>query len=99
MATSVEMARTFVEAGVKCGAATPHIREDYPFDPAEIPRRVEELKAELSRARIALDVVAGGEVAITKVPDLDDETLRRLCLGSGSYVLVESPYAHVSDLL
>jgi protein-tyrosine phosphatase len=99
LAGSLELARAAVAAGTGTIVATPHIREDYPFDPLEIGPRVTDLNAELARAGIELRVVPGAEVAISMVRDLDDETLASLCLGSGNYLLVESPYAHATDML
>jgi protein-tyrosine phosphatase len=97
MEGSLELARRAARAGTSTIAATPHIREDYPFDPAEIAPRVKALNAELSGAGVPIDVVPGGELAFSKLPELDDETLRRIGLGGSSYLLMESPYGYVSD--
>jgi protein-tyrosine phosphatase len=96
---SLELARALVAAGIDRVAATPHIREDHPFDPREVPPRVESLNGELRGAGVALDVVPGGEVALSMAPELTDDVLAALCLGGGPYLLVESPYTHATDLL
>jgi protein-tyrosine phosphatase len=96
---SLALARAAQEAGIEAIVATPHIREDYPFDPAEIAIRAREVEQALGEAGIALRVVQGAEVAITRVPDLDQATLGGLCLGDGPYMLVESPYTYATTIL
>jgi protein-tyrosine phosphatase len=96
---SLALARAASEKGIEAIVATPHIREDYPFDPAEIAPRARELEQALADAGIPLRVVQGAEVAITKVPDLDQSTLSTLCLGDSRYMLVESPYTYATTIL
>jgi protein-tyrosine phosphatase len=93
------LARAAAQAGIEVVVATPHIREDYPFDPAEIGVRARELEGALAEADIPLQIVEGAEVAISRVPELDEGALQGLCLGDGPYMLVESPYVHASELL
>jgi protein-tyrosine phosphatase len=99
LAGSLELARAAVAHGTDTMVATPHIREDHHFDPAEIPSRVEALNEELESHGIPLRVVGGGEVAITRLPELDAATLELLSLGAGPYLLVETPYGQTGDLL
>lgn len=96
---SLELARAAANAGTRTIAATPHIREDYPFEHSSLTGRVDQLNLTLERAGIEVEVVRGGEVAISMLPSLDDDALRDLCLGGGPYLLVESPYTHATDLL
>jgi protein-tyrosine phosphatase len=96
---SVVLARAFKQVGIDVAVATPHIREDHPFDPAEIGPRARGLEEALAGEGIELRVVAGAEVAISRVRDLSEETLRTLCLGDGPYMLVESPYTHATTVL
>jgi protein-tyrosine phosphatase len=96
---SIALARAAVAAGIQVTVATPHIREDYPFDPALIGLRARELAEALTREALKLRVIEGAEVAISKVRDLDDRTLAALCLGGGSYMLVESPYTYATTIL
>jgi protein-tyrosine phosphatase len=96
---SIALARAAVAAGTEVMVATPHVREDHAFPLEAIATGVAELNAALSAAAVPLEVLAGAEVAITKIPDFDDETLEGLCLGSGDYVLVESPYSYTTGLL
>jgi protein-tyrosine phosphatase len=96
---AIALARAAELGGVQKSVATPHIREDYPFPIDLVEGRMAELGEALSAEGIALALEIGGEVAISQVDELDDDALRRLCLGSGSYLLVESPYSHATGLL
>jgi protein-tyrosine phosphatase len=96
---SVALARVAAEEGTTVLAATPHIRDDYPFPLGAVEQRATEVREALLRARVDLELVTGGEVAITKCLDLDDEALRALCLGSGPYLLVETPFTYAPQLL
>ncbi|HEX8123180.1 MAG TPA: CpsB/CapC family capsule biosynthesis tyrosine phosphatase [Solirubrobacteraceae bacterium] len=96
---SLALAERAAAAGIETIVATPHIREDHPFPPAVVGDRVASLNAELRAAGSPVSVVPGGELAITRVAELDDATLHDLCLGAGRYGLVESPYTDVGGLL
>jgi protein-tyrosine phosphatase len=96
---SVALAQAAQAAGIGSMVATPHIREDYPFDPALIGVRAAEVQQALAGAGVDVRIIGGAEVAISRVRDLDGETLASLCLGSGSYMLVESPYTHATNIL
>ena len=96
---SIALARAASEAGIEATVATPHIREDYPFDPAEIAVRARQLEQALGEAGVELRVIEGAEVAISRVRDLTNQTLPMLCLGRGPYMLVESPYTHTTTVL
>lgn len=93
------LARVAVAAGTRTIACTPHVRDDFPFDTGELEGRVDELRADFEHESIAVELVAGGEVAVPKAMELPDDELRRLCLGSGSYLLVESPYTEAPGML
>src|SRR3954447_10756725 len=95
MAGSLELARAAVEAGTRTILATPHIHDDAGIDPERIAAGLEELRAALAHADIPLEVLAGGEIAIWRLIDLDTDTLKRLALGGGPYLLVESPFSPV----
>lgn len=96
---SLELARVAVAAGTRTIVATPHIRDDFPFDPALIPGRVAQLNDVLRDEGVDLEVAVGGEVSVSTAADLDDATLRGVTLGGGPYLLVESPYTHATDML
>ncbi|HEX8086014.1 MAG TPA: CpsB/CapC family capsule biosynthesis tyrosine phosphatase [Solirubrobacteraceae bacterium] len=97
LAGSVALAERAAAAGIDTIAATPHIREDHPFPPSLLPGRVAEVNAAVEA--LGVRVVAGGELAISRVAELDDPTLHALCLGEGRYALVESPYTAIGELL
>jgi protein-tyrosine phosphatase len=93
LADSVEIARAAVADGITTIAATPHVRDDWPTDPTVMEERVAELRAELERERVPLDVRPGGEVALEWIDRLSPEHLRRFGLGGNPrYLLVETPY-------
>jgi protein-tyrosine phosphatase len=96
---SLAFARKAVEAGTTTIVATPHVRDDHPFPLELIDDRAHELTGALADAGVPLEVATGAEVALSKLPDLDDSTLEGLCLGSGRYLLVESPYTYAPELL
>src|SRR4051812_47846049 len=62
LAGSVELANAAVDAGTTTVVATPHIRDDYPFDLDAIDERAVELRRALADARVPLEVATGGEV-------------------------------------
>jgi protein-tyrosine phosphatase len=83
--------------------ATPHIDHTHGLDPAQVPVAVAALSVALTRARIPLRVVPGGEIALTRLVELDAAALRGLHLGEGPWLLVEAPlgYApnHIEQIL
>lgn len=99
MEGSLALARVASDRGTRTMAATPHIRDDHPFGLEEIPERARAVNSALSAAGIELEVVTGGELAISKAMELTNEELVGLCLGSSRYLLVESPYTHAPELL
>jgi len=77
---SLEIARAAVADGITVIAGTPHVRDDWPTDPGVMEYRVSELRAELAKAGIPLDVRQGGEIAFDWLDKLPLETLRRFGL-------------------
>jgi protein-tyrosine phosphatase len=93
IADSVAIARAAAEDGVRVLAATPHVRDDYPTDAATMERLVGETREAVRAAGVELEIVPGGEIAIGMLGELDEEELRRFCLGgSPRWLLVEFPY-------
>jgi protein-tyrosine phosphatase len=93
---SVTIARLAAAEGVHTLVATPHIREDYDVVPEEIAGRAAELEHHLSESGVGVRVLPGGEVSMTRVPELDDEQLRMVSIaGDTPYVLLETPYGGV----
>jgi protein-tyrosine phosphatase len=92
---SIALLRAAAASGTETIVATPHLREDYVEDPDRIAPAVARLREAARSAEVPVEIVAGAEVAGTKLPDLDQAALRQLCLGDGPYILVESPYVHL----
>lgn len=89
---SLAMARAAVDSGTQMMVATPHIRADFDVNPHEIEPRVDALNERLEKDRLPLRILPGAEIGWATAPELDDSLLSKLCLGSGHYVLLESPY-------
>lgn len=96
LATSLAMARMFVDDGVSTVACTPHILPGlYHNTGPQIRAAVAALQLELERHAIPLRLITGADVHITPtfVSGLRDGTL--LSLADSRYVLVEPPH-HVA---
>src|SRR6266540_3941951 len=85
LSDSLAMARVGAADGIAMIAATPHIRHDHEVRIPELPGRVEEVNGELRREGVPVEVVTGGEVAETALAGLDEDELRALALGGGSW--------------
>jgi protein-tyrosine phosphatase len=57
------------------------------------------VNARLEAEGLTLRVIRGAEVALSRLPEFDDEQLEQVCLGAGRYILVESPYFVATDTL
>ena len=93
LAASVEIARAAVQDGTRCMVATPHVSLAYDATPSAIAAGTAVLTDALAERGIDLEVAWGAEVAVPRLFELDDHALRELCLGRGTYLLVESPYS------
>ena len=91
MAESLEYAAAAVAAGTTTIVATPHVEL---VDVSELPDRVRELRAELDRAGVALDVRCGGELKYFSVPGLSDADLDVIAHGppGARWLLYEVPF-------
>jgi protein-tyrosine phosphatase len=78
--------------GVRAIVATPHVSWRYPNDAATIARARGELVAALGERGLALDVLAGAELAMSRIADIEPDELRRLTLGGGGWLLLEPPF-------
>jgi protein-tyrosine phosphatase len=90
---SLSMALMAVEEGIDTIVATPHVNQAYPVDPDAMSAAVGALNVALARMELPLAVLPGSEIAVEMVSGLDDIALRRLSLGGGGCLLVESPYS------
>ncbi len=99
LSEALAMCRLAVEDGVRVLAATPHWYPGRnPPSPTRIAQAVEELRAELARRGLSLELVAGAEVALD--PGLVGLAQAQALptLGGGSYLLLECPL-HTSPRL
>jgi protein-tyrosine phosphatase len=90
---SLALARTAADAGTDTLVATPHVSWRYSPDAATIARLVEELNRRLAAEGVELEVRAGAEIAMTRLPDMEPEELSSLGLGGSSWLLIEPPFA------
>jgi protein-tyrosine phosphatase len=91
---SVDLARAAAEGGVRTLAATPHVRFEYPNEPAVMERLVGEVRAAVEEAGIPIEILPGGELALDWLDQLTPEELRRFGLGGNPAVLLlEFPYS------
>lgn len=92
LAESIALAREAEADGVMAIAATPHVRADYRTSPETMERGVADLREALAEAGVAVEILTGAEVDIDLLWEIDPFDLKRLTLGGGSYVLLETPY-------
>jgi protein-tyrosine phosphatase len=92
---ALEMAHAAVAAGTRAIATTSHIAHVFALGPDDLVPAREALAARLGGDGIALELLAGGEIAPARLPDLDDDALRALALGGGPYVMLECPFTPV----
>jgi protein-tyrosine phosphatase len=93
---SLALARAASDAGMVTLVATPHVSWRYPNDAATIARLVDQLNDRLAAEEIALDIVPGAEVAITRLAEIRPGELSRLRLGGGEWLLVEPPFTQAA---
>ena len=72
--------------------ATPHIDHRWNVEPTEVAAMVDRMRDALAEAHIELDVRAGGEIALSRLADLDPGQLEAVRLGGGPYMLLECPH-------
>jgi protein-tyrosine phosphatase len=90
---ALEMARLMAADGVERVAVTPHVRDDWPTSPETMEARLHELRTAITEARIPLEILAGGEIALDWLPRLSLEDKARFGLGGNpDLLLLEFPY-------
>jgi protein-tyrosine phosphatase len=92
---SLALARAAAVGGTRTLLATPHVSWRYPNDASTIARLVHELNERLHTEGIALEVLPGAEIAMTRLADIEPEELSRLGLGGGRWLLIEPPFTPV----
>jgi protein-tyrosine phosphatase len=98
-AGAVEMARAAVRAGVRAVATTSHINVGFGLTADDLRTAREALSAVLAQEGIELELLAGGEVAPDRLPDLDDAELAGLAVGGGRCILLECPFAPIGSAM
>ena len=93
---SVAYARAAVAAGTGTICATPHVEL---VEVAELPDRVDEVRAALAEEGVALRVEVGGEVKPESVGALEQEELETIAHGPAGarWLLYEVPFRGVDD--
>jgi protein-tyrosine phosphatase len=94
-AGSLALARVAAELGTRTIIATPHVSWRYRNDAATIARLTREVGAAVAGAGLELEVIAGAEVAITRMPELAPSERSALLLGDGPWLLLECPFSSV----
>ena len=72
--------------------ATPHIDHRWDVEPTEVAAMVDRMREALAEAHVELDVRAGGEIALSRLADLDPAQVNAVRLGGGPYMLLECPH-------
>ncbi|HEX4484109.1 MAG TPA: CpsB/CapC family capsule biosynthesis tyrosine phosphatase [Solirubrobacteraceae bacterium] len=93
---SLALARAAAAAGIETLVATPHVSARYHNDAATIAPLVAQVNAALVDDGVAVRVLAGAEVAMTRVAELRAGELSLLGLGGGSWLLLEPPFGSVA---
>jgi protein-tyrosine phosphatase len=92
MADSVALAAAAAAGGTRTIVATPHVSWDHPAnDAASIAEDVARCNDALRAAGVAVQILTGAEVAMTRAVDLPDEELWALHLAGGPWLLLECP--------
>lgn len=89
---SVELARAAHAAGTRVIAATSHIDHSFGIEVAGLAAARASVEAALAQAQVEVEIVRGGEIALSRLVDLTDGELEALRLGSGRHLLVECPF-------
>jgi len=91
---SVALLRAARQAGTRVVVATPHIDFRHGVTLTQIARATIALRRALVDAQVDVHVLAGGEIATSRVGELADADLLGLRLGGGSHLLIETPHRH-----
>jgi protein-tyrosine phosphatase len=93
---SVALVEAAQADGTKRIIATPHVSWHYRNDAATIAALVGDLNDLLAQRGIAVEVDAGAEIAMTRVPELRQQDLRELALAESRWLLIEPPFTAVA---
>ena len=93
---SLALARAAEQRGIDTIVATPHVSWRYGNDAATIAGLVEQTNDALAQAGIAVRVLSGAEIAMSRALDVPSEELQALTLGGGPWLLLECPFTSVA---
>jgi protein-tyrosine phosphatase len=93
---SLALARAVADSGVRTLVATPHVSWRYANDADSIASVLGELRERLDSEGVELELLAGAEIAMTQLDQIDASELTRLGLGGGEWLLVEPPFSPVA---
>jgi protein-tyrosine phosphatase len=99
MADSLALARAVSASGVRTLLATPHVSWRYPNRAEAIAQLTEQLRRLLAEEGSALELVAGAEVAMTQLAEIEPSELSRLCIAQTSWLLLEPPFTVVAGAI
>jgi len=97
-AAAVALARAAVAHGTRAIATTSHVNRSFGLQPDDLAGARAALADVLRAAGVELELLAGGEIAHKRLPELTDDDLRALALGGGPFVLLECPLGGLDDL-
>jgi len=95
IADSIALVRAAAAGGTRTMVATPHVSWHYPNDAATIAQLTDELNERLRREGIAVEILTGAEIAMTRADEIKPEELARLSLGDGPWLLLEPPFTPI----
>lgn len=88
---SLAIARSLVDEGVSVVAGTPHVRDDHPTGAAAMEAALRVVREAVAREGLALEVLGGGEIALSRLALVEPGELARFALGGSRAVLLEPP--------
>jgi protein-tyrosine phosphatase len=93
---SLALARAALAGGIATLVATPHVNSRTPNDAGTIAKLVDLLNRRLVEEGVDVNVLPGGEIAISHVAEIEPSELSRLGLGGGRWLLLEPPFTPVA---
>jgi protein-tyrosine phosphatase len=99
LAESVELARAAAAEGTGTIVATPHVHPRWVTDVSVIADVAHEVRAELARERIPVEVRAGGELSQQMVGRLGQDDFEQIAQGPPGrrWILLEPPFAGMDE--
>jgi protein-tyrosine phosphatase len=89
---SLALARAAAALGTRTLVATPHVSRRFPNERATIAPLVDELNRRLRADEVPIEILTGGEIAMSHAPTLSPAQLSGLQLGAGPWLLLEPSF-------